>query len=154
MVGCMLFKGSLLQLAAAMALLVLPVTPQTSQGLRQRYGNPDVERYVVRPGIVMTVFAKDGQPCEVVIEPWHSLISNDTSLKLIPSDKVTEILDEVLPLTQRGKLLRDISFTGGCNLIRTCDYEMVTIIRTIRCTSDGGAWESPMQVRFKTSRCK
>jgi hypothetical protein len=42
----MLFKGSLVQLAAAMAFLVLPVTPQTSQELRQRYGNPDAERYV------------------------------------------------------------------------------------------------------------
>ena len=151
----MLFKGSLVQLASAMALLVLPVTPQTSQELRQRYGNPDAERYVVRPGIVMTVaFAKDGQPCELIIEPLHSLVSNDTSLKLMPSDKVTEILDEVLPLTQRGKLLRDISFTGGCNLIRTADYETVTITRTIRCTPDGGVWESPMQIRFKTSGCK
>jgi len=148
-------SGSLVQLASAMALLVLPVTPQTSQELRQRYGNPDAERYVVRPGIVMTVaVAKDGQPCEMIIEPLHSLVSNDTSLKLMPSDKVTEILDEVLPLTQRGKLLRDISFTGGCNLIRTADYETVTITRTIRCTPDVGVWESPMQIRFKTSRCK
>ena len=151
----MLFKGSLVQLASAMALLVLPVTPQTSQELRQRYGNPDAERYVVRPGIVMTVaFAKDGQPCEMIIEPLHSRVSNDTSLKLMPSDKVTEILDEVLPLTQRGKLLRDISFTSGCNLIHTADYETVTITRTIRCTPDGGVWESPMQIRFKTSGCK
>jgi hypothetical protein len=151
----MLFKGSLVQLASAMALLVLPVTPQTSQELRQRYGNPDAERYVVRPGIVMTVaFAKDGQPCEMVIEPWHSVVPNDTSPKLMPSDKVTEIIDEVLPLTQRGKLLRDISFTGGCNLIRTADYETVTITRTIRCKPDGGVWESPVQIRFKASRCK
>lgn len=151
----MLFKASLVQLIAAMISIILPSTLQTSQELRHKYSLPDAERYIVRPGIVMTIaFAKDGQPCEMVIEPRHSLLSADTPSKLMSSDEVDEILNEVLPPSQRGKLLQDIMFTSSCNSIRNANYEIVSINRTVSCPSEGESGESSVQVRFKTSQCQ
>lgn len=150
----MLIKVLLVQLMAAMVLGV-PATLQSSQGLRQKYGPPDAERYAVRPGIVMTVaFAKDGRPCEMVIEPRHSLLSTEALSKPMPSDQVTEILNEVLPPNQRGRLLQDITFTGSCNSTRNTDYETVSISRMIPCSSKGEPGESSVHVRFKTSQCE
>jgi hypothetical protein len=151
----MLFKESRVQLMAAMISIALPGTLQTTEGLRHKYGPPDAERYIVRPGIVMTVaFAKDGRPCEMVIEPRRSLVSTEPVSKPMPSDKVSEILNEVLPTSQRGRLLQDITFTGGCNSIRNTDYETVSISRTIVCPSGGETGESSVRVRFKKSQCQ
>jgi hypothetical protein len=151
----MLFKASLIQLMAAMISTVLPGALQTSQDLRHKYGPPDAERYVVRPGIVMTVaYAKDGRPCEILIEPRHSLVSTGTLSKPMPSDKITEILDEVLPPGLRGRLLQDITFTGSCNSIRNIDYETVRISRIIPCPAEGEPGESSVQVRFNTTQCQ
>lgn len=142
------------------ALLILisimpPVTLQTSLDLRHRYDPPDAERYIVRPGIAMTIaFAKDGKPCEMLIEPRHSLLSSAAHSKPMPSDTVSEILDEVLPPNQRGRLLQDTTFTGGCNSIRTTDYEAISISRIIVCPSKGESGESSVQVRFKTAQCQ
>ena len=151
----MLFKASLVQLMAVMFSMAPPGTLQTSQGLRHKYGPPDAERYVVRPGIEMTIaFAKDGRPCEMVIEPRHSLLSTEALSKPMPSDKVTEILNEVLPPSQRGRLLQDITFTSSCNSIRNTDYEAVSISRTIPCSSEEEPGESSVHVRFKASQCQ
>lgn len=151
----MLFKALLVQLMAVMISIILPSALQTSQELRHKYGLPDAERYMVRPGIGMTVaFAKDGQPCEMVIEPRHTLLSNDTPSKLMSSDEIDEILNEILPSSQRGKLLQDITFTSSCNAIRHIDYEKVTINRSITCSSEVESGESPVQIRFKTSQCQ
>lgn len=140
---------------AALISIVLPATLQTSQGLRHKYGPPDAERYVVRPDIVMTiVFAKDGRPCEMVIGPRYSLLSTEAHSKSMPSDTVTDILNEVLPPSQRGKLLQDITFTGGCNSIRSIDYETVRISRISTCSSKEEPGESSVQVRFKTAQCQ
>lgn len=151
----MLLKALLVQLMAAMIWIALPSTLQSSQSLRQKYGLPDAERYAVRPGIVMTVaFAKDGRPCEIVIEPRHSLLSTDALSKPMPSDEVTEILNEVLTPNQRGRLLQDITFTSNCNSIRNTDYETVSISRLIPCSSKEEPGESSVHVRFKTSKCQ
>ena len=151
----MLFKASLVQLMAVMVSIVLPGALQTSQGLRHKYGPPVAERYGVRPGIVMTIaFAKDGRPCEMVIEPRHSLLSTEALSKPMPSDKVTEILSEVLPISQRGRLLQDITFTSSCNSIRNTGDETVSISRTIPCSSEEEPGESSAHVRFKTSQCQ
>lgn len=150
----MLFKALLIQ-SMALISIMLPATLQTSLDLRHKYGPPDAERYVVRPGIEMTIaFAKDGKPCEMLIEPRHSLLSSEAHSKPMPSDTVSEILDEVLPPNQRGRLLQDITFTGGCNSIRTTDYEAISISRIIACPSEGESGESSVQVRFKTAQCQ
>lgn len=79
----MLLKALLVQLMAAMIWIALPATLQSSESLRQKYGLPDAARFAVRPGIVLTVaFAKDGRPCEMLIEPRHSVFINRGSFQI------------------------------------------------------------------------
>jgi hypothetical protein len=42
----------------------------TPQELRNRYGDPDVERFRARPGVGLTVeYGSDGVACQMLIEP-------------------------------------------------------------------------------------
>jgi hypothetical protein len=113
-----------------LGLTAIVALAQTASELRARYGDPDVERFMVRPGItLMARYADDRAACEMVIEPLRSIIPHDESPTYMRPEVMTEIIDEVLPEAYRGKLLRSVVTKSGCNDLETKEYENVTIHR-------------------------
>jgi hypothetical protein len=117
--------GSLVLLAAYFA------SPQSSSEFRTRYGEPDIERFTVRPGIGLTVeYGSDGQPCEMLLEPPQPLFHGDQQTLYMSSDVVTGVLDEVVPVSTRGlKLGSSVSQMGRIRY-ELNQYENVSIGRS------------------------
>lgn len=85
---------------------------------------------MARPGVTMTAsFTEDGRVCEMMIEPQSKVTS---------SKKLDRVIDELVPVHQRGRLIRDITFSGGCTSNHTTDYEHVMISRTVTCIPQSG----------------
>jgi len=127
----------------AIFLMVLPVVSQTNSDFRQRYQSPKVGSYVVRPNIIMSVrFADEslwkGYACEAVIKPEATTSSSEVSSETFASESALEIIDEVVPIAQRGKLINALSVNGGCTGMRISMYEQVVINRVTRCEAAGG----------------
>jgi hypothetical protein len=82
-------------------------TGKSSLTLRERYGQPISETYLVRPGITVSAsYGKSGDVCELLISPQKasSLIkSANEPPATIDFYKMTEIIDELVPVTERGK---------------------------------------------------
>jgi len=70
----------------------------TVQSLRNRYGPPISENFLVRPGVIATAtYGASGHVCEIVVSPqrlWNSTLA---------STRTTEIIDELVPPSKRGK---------------------------------------------------
>jgi hypothetical protein len=125
---------------------------QSSEELHTRYGEPDQERFSARPGISLTVeYGADRLACKLLVERTRSLLTNvrprarsesgkpesqptsdriqlHTELQNPPpvamsSDVVTEILEELVPLTSRGSEVRSFTIVSGANRVHIVDYE-------------------------------
>ena len=128
---------------------------QTAGDLTARYGDPDVERFRVRPGItLMGRYAEDRTVCEMLIEPIRSIIPHDEPAKYMRPEVMTEIIDEVLPEADRGKLLLGVVTKSGCNDLETRDYENVTIHRfRHRCLLPNPEIEGAATITRKSAVC-
>src|SRR5450759_3487821 len=100
-------KGTIGLLVAAMIGLA-----QTSEGLRQRYGAPISETYIVGKDLRATVnYSKNRQVCSIGITSQPSLplsgkSGSGTYLKAQVEDKqFIELANELVPLGQRGRLV-------------------------------------------------
>jgi len=90
------FVGCLLVLASGL------LTAQTSEGLLSRYQEPDRERFSPRSGIALTVeYGTDGWVCRALVEQPRPLFRTADQALFMPSDLVTEISEEVVPLASR-----------------------------------------------------
>jgi hypothetical protein len=75
-------------------LMATAAAAQTASDLYSRYGDPDVERFVVRPGItLMASYAKDRTACEMVIAPKHPIQQSDHKEQSMATETVAEIID-------------------------------------------------------------
>ena len=117
---------------------------QGTNDLKQKYGPPDdLGRYVVRPGVGMTVqFDEAGIKCDITVRP---LESSESSAKLnskggatMEPDVAKAILDEVVPLSERGRYKGTGNAEFGCTSIDHIEYENVVISMTNRCDQQGG----------------
>jgi len=92
-------------LACVAFLAMASPVPQSSFDLHARYGEPDVQRFAIRPDVTMTVeYGDDHKACIIDVQPRQAFIqgflrrpgsiSKETSLQL---------LDEVAPPEVRGK---------------------------------------------------
>ena len=89
-VGCLLAGASVVLL-------------ESSQDFHNRYGEPDRERFVVRPGITLTVdYGSDHLACQALIEPPQPLTHLQEHVRLMPSEAVSAVLDEVAPVAARA----------------------------------------------------
>jgi len=71
------------------------------------------------------------------------------------SDAVTEVLEELVPLTSRGDVIRSILTKSGCNEIGTTDYLHVSITRaTHNCLPLKPEREMQAMVIFKRDACQ
>ena len=73
---------------------LVPAKAQTSGELRQKYGNPDDKgRYVVRPGVMMSVTAaSNGKVSDVWIEAQSAPQLDDPAEKGIPQKILAELM--------------------------------------------------------------
>jgi hypothetical protein len=98
-------------------LLICPQfgTAQVSDDWQRRFGQPVAERYALIHGFILTVFYSSArQTCKVTVEPTK------------PESQITfdNMLNEIVPMQERGKKVRSIEFSG---LIASIKYERVTI---------------------------
>jgi len=101
----------------------------TAQTLRERYGQPISETYLAKPGVVVAAsYGPSGHICNLVVSPerlWNSTFE---------SKQLTEIIDEVAPVNERGKFLIGGFLNSFCMPTNDCfgtesTYEKVHIAR-------------------------
>jgi hypothetical protein len=141
--------GSLLIVTAGVLL------SQSSQDFRNRYGEPDRERFAARPGISLTVeYGSNHLACYALIEPPLPLTYSEEHVPLMSSEGVSEVLEHVAPIAMRGKEINSASFVSGCNEARMADYENVSIMRTIH-TCDALSRDQDVRtaITFKRDIC-
>lgn len=131
------------------------VLTQSSEELRNRYGEPDLERFAVRLGINLTVqYGSDHLVCQALIAPPQSLIHQDEQTSLMPSEGVSELLEEIAPVATRGKLINEGSFQSGCNVGRFTEYENVWIMRARHeCDPSSQDRDATTSITFKRDIC-
>ena len=127
---------------------------QTAAELRAKYGEPqmrrlkdnrpEIERYLVRPNITATVrYNERGEPRELLIEPVPGSTPKAGRVEHAPdgdymsTPEVIEVINEVVPVGRRGKLIMAGTWNAGdpkmrlhhsgCTGIYSAIYERVTI---------------------------
>jgi hypothetical protein len=132
------------------------VLAPSSQELHTRYGEPNLERFMARPGIAVSVeYGADGAACSVLIEPPRPLLRREENGPLMLSDTVTDILEEIAPVGTRGPgVLTEIS-AMGCSELRQTDYQEMTIGRQRdNCESGKPEHEVRATVTYKRDVCR
>lgn len=140
---------------AALATLVFfgTSTAQTADEMRQKYGAPDDKgHYLVRPEIGMSVsFGKDGQACKILIKSLPYMGRDESFSEGLDSELVSQIIDEIVPISVRGRRGRKISFSGH---VTVTDYENVAIRRTMVSKWDSSKGEREAEIVWKKRGCE
>lgn|SRR5271165_4537948 len=131
------------------------VAAQTSQTMRDHYGTPDIERFTVRGDIGVTVlYGSDREVCQMVVERKQPLLHNQESLTYMDPQAVTEIIDELVPPTSRGRSIGSMLESMGCAEERIEEYENVWVSRNLNvCIPLKRESESTTAVVFKRQTC-
>lgn len=129
--------------------------PQSSHDLRSRFGEPDVERYIAKNDIGLTVqYGSDGLACQILIERKRPLLSTSEAQEYMPPETVSGLLDDVIPREIRGRHLNNLSESMGCAEGYVDEYENVWIARyTNMCVPLKPERESSATVAFKRPVC-
>jgi hypothetical protein len=91
----------------------------------------------------------------LVQPPEHILDSQDKKARFMSSETVTEILDDVVPLSTLGKELNDIHMVSGWNESELIEYENVSVGRsTHNCLPLKPEREMRATVMFKRDTCR
>src|SRR5580765_8652768 len=114
-------------------LVAVSVFGQSANDLTAKY--PVVTAYEVRPGILMTAkYAQDGQVCEMGLETRHQTPKKIDLGSSIPRELVKQLIDELVPVAQRGKPTNQFTekwgYTtniSGSLAISEADFENVSI---------------------------
>ncbi|HEX8177977.1 MAG TPA: hypothetical protein VF525_00395 [Pyrinomonadaceae bacterium] len=147
-----------MKITLTLLLLALPVSAQTRTEFRRKYESPKADTYLVRQGIIMSVkFAAaplwKNYACEAIVKPENTTASKPDVPEVMAAESVEQIIDEVIPVEERGRLVNQMSVNGGCTGLRISIYENVTISRATRCKQRGGgtyqAW-----IRWKAIWCE
>jgi hypothetical protein len=78
---------------------------QSRDALKQKYGAPVSETFIVRPGITATAtFGSNGRISEFLISPQQNALIK-SRIDSMSIDSVNEIIDELVPRSLRGKHL-------------------------------------------------
>jgi hypothetical protein len=86
--------------------LVASFPADTAQTLEERYGPPISETYLVRPEIVASArYGRSGHVCEIVLSPRKPPSLIKSGHYTIDSKQLSDVLDEIVPIDERGKYL-------------------------------------------------
>jgi hypothetical protein len=100
---------------------------QTSANLSAKYR--PVTSYEVRPGILMTPkYAADGLVCEMVLERRHKTETGINFGDLLSKEVVKELVDELVPETERGKNLTEFLNTTIDGGFVTTEYAYQNVL--------------------------
>ena len=139
-----------------LGVLALFVTSdQNANWLHNAYGTPTREELSVRQGMSVTVkYGRDLQACEIRIHPSNSsLLMKEPETLMVP-ELVTEVIDELAPVTERGKGGLKTLSSAGCNQLSVIEFEDVTITRASHeCLPLQPAREFPATLIFKKPEC-
>lgn len=133
----------------------VPAIELNATHLQLRYGDPGVDRFVVRPCItLMVAYGTDQAACQMVVEPTRSIIPRHEPDRYMRPEVVTEIIDEILPEAERGELLLGVVTKSGCNDYETDDYQNFTVSRSRhKCHLPNPEIEGAATVTRKGSSC-
>lgn len=128
---------------------------QTSQTLRDRYGEPDIERFTAARDIGLTVeYGSDGLACQIVIERKQPLLHREQVVTYMAPEAVSKIIDELVPPSIRGRNINSMLESMGCAEQRTEEYENVWISRASDvCVPLKPERESSARLAFKRKAC-
>jgi hypothetical protein len=101
-----------------------------------------IRSYEIRPGIVMTPkYTIDGQVCEMELEPRHQTATGITFGQALSEHLVRELVQELVPISERGKELESEFNTTvqGSFTSTKYPYEKITVevYGTIRPSPNG-----------------
>jgi hypothetical protein len=132
----------------------LPVA-QTSRELRDRYGEPDIERLTAARDIGLTVeYGSDGLACQVVLERKQPLLHSTQAHNFMSPEVVRELIDEIVPSASRGQEVTTMLESMGCAEERIEEYENVWITHASDvCIPLRPERESTSTVVFKRPAC-
>jgi hypothetical protein len=115
-----------------------------------------MERFVVRPGIGLTVeYGSDGLACEMSIDPPLPIIHTDEQTLFMSAEGVTRVLDDVVPTGIRGLKIGNAVSQMGRNRQELIQYENLSISRS---TDEGFPLRDEREIRamviFKRDVCQ
>jgi hypothetical protein len=111
---------------------------EDSFGLRQRYGQPDVERFEVRPDIDVTVlYGYNGNANSLIVEPRQAFIRADFSRRpMITMDIAFDVVCELVP-EARGKAFSSVAtMQVSCGVMETGTLGEVQVSVTYSACTD------------------
>ena len=140
----------------AILFISIGVNAQSQEELHKRYGSPISETLTIRPGLFLTVnYAETGDVCEMIIHPQQlTLDLNSPITETMQSKTLTEIIDQLVPKSQRGKLIMGTFLNIICLPLNNCiggmsTYERVTIRRI-----GGDDKERYARIRWEGRTCR
>jgi len=141
----------------------VPFAAKSPESLRQRYGQPISETFLVRPGIVVSAtYGTSGNICELVISPRRMEPDpNNKMMKRWPGsdpindDVLREIAEELVPKSEWGKYIMPTFIDGICMPQNDCagveeDYQNVAIFRSNAGVNGASRYET---IRWKRTEC-
>lgn len=131
---------------------------KTAVTLHDRYGRPISETFLVRPGItVSATYGQSGDVCELLVSPQKpsSLIksANDPS-STINFERMTEIIDELVPLNERGKAVGTGTLNLRCLRADDCAGSESSWERLLIYRNAGGGGEHYATIQWQRDECK
>lgn len=117
--------------------------------LHSKYGVPlDRETFTVRPGIEMVVdYGPSKQVCRIQL-PSGTQYGGKIPDGAVTKERVAEVLDEVVPISLRGKEVNRMVQMMGLASVSMTIYEHVTISE-----SSNGQMGTGITVTFKDASC-
>jgi hypothetical protein len=108
------------------------VVAQYRDDLKEKYGQPLAETFLIRPGIIATAsYNSTGQVTELLIASQLTDLIKSKSRGL-SHETLKEVIDELIPISERGRGLFRGFLNIGCMPQNDCygsynDYEKVII---------------------------
>lgn len=91
-----------LGLSALIFAFQLAFPADTAQTMRQKYGPPISEAFLIKPGVVATLsFGVSGHVCEIVVRPEET--AQIKGGKTFKYQELTDLINELVPVNERGK---------------------------------------------------
>jgi hypothetical protein len=107
-------------------LLFIAAKPQSERFLKYNA----IEAYEVRPGVlVFPKYSENGNLCEIDLQR-HKFSSEEIALdSLLSQDEIEEVADDLLPASERGRRLSDLSHTSweGQTAVTYEEFENISI---------------------------
>jgi hypothetical protein len=122
--------------------------PGNARALRQKYGAPISESYLVRPGVIASAsYGPSGDVCEIVFSPqrlWNSTLDDK---------QLNELTEELAPTSERGKAATGGIINGGCptNDCSGSDYEWQKVSIIQGASGDGVHY---VTIRWRREECR